>query len=779
MINEKLDSLGTIIILIVVFLLPIFFIPFTSVPIFESKLFLLIVGVFTPVLIWTVARLKSNNISIPKEKFVLPLVALPFIALASSLFSGNLYHSIVGQGIDFDTVLMVFVLVLSFFVGVYLFNSKDKIIKFYLVLTTSALILFLYQLSKVFLGGDFLSFDNLFPNITSNMLGKWNDLAVFAGLITILSLITLDTLHPRGFLKIIFYTSLAVGVTMLVIVNFPLVWFVLGAISFILFIRSFLEKKFFTQEERSSTVLSSKTGISGLVLLILSISILFIFAGSGIQRFLSVQLGIAQIEARPSWQSTLTLTKEIYSTNAILGSGPNNFTKEWLLHKPISTNNTPFWNIDFSYGVGTIPTYFITHGALSVIAWILFFIFFFWSGVQTFVQLGLKPFDKYLSSSSFLSALFLWTISVFYVPHVILFFLAFLFTGIFLSVQIQVGIVKQKNFAFNENLKVGFVGVILLFVLLIVSATSTYVFTQKFIAAVYLGQASSEVNISGDIEKAERLVNRALLFSKSDLVYRATSEISLLKLTNIINQGEVTTETKKQFQGAIIQALESGRLATVEDKNYQNWAVLGRVYETLIPFNIERAYENAKISYEQALSLNPKNPRLALNIARIEVLNGNNNTARDRIADALTMKNDYIDAIYLLSQIEIREGKVSEAIDSIEAASFLAPQDPLVFFQLGILKYSERDYGGTIEALERSVQLDNDYANARYFLGLSYYQFGRLEDSVNEFNIVLSLNPDNIEVTSILKNIKAGRAPFDNLTQPNSLFEGFGLPVKE
>lgn len=781
MTNERLDSAGTIIILVLTFLLPIFFIPLLSVPLFETKLFLLVAGVFLSVLLWTIARLKGNDITIPQEKFVIPLISLPFIALIASLFSGDIFHSLVGQSFEIDTVIMILVLTLGFGAGIYLFNSKDKVIKFYLVLIASSLILFLYQIAKILFGGDFLSF-NLFFGNTANLIGKWNDVAIFAGLITLLSLITLDILRPKGLLKIVFYASFIGSLIMLVIVNFSLVWFVLGFISFLLFIRSFLENKFFARlREGGETPTSSRGKISGFVLFVLVLSILFIFAGSIFGGFINNQFGISQIEARPSWQSTMTITEEVYSNNILFGAGPNNFTKEWLLNKPASVNNTLFWDVDFLFGVGIIPTLFITHGLLSVIAWLVFFALFFWAGIRTFVRLDVRPFENYLSTSSFFSASFLWLMSIFYVPHITLFFFAFLFSGIFLATQVQAGIVKQKTLAFNENLRVGFIGIILIFTLLLVSVAGLYVSIQKFISAVYIQRASVEVNLNGDIEKAEESIAQALVFNnRNDLVHRVSTGVSIFRLTNLINQGENTTETQQQFQDILVQAIESGRLAiAADDRNYQNWATLGRVYEILIPLGIEGAYDNARVSYERAFSLNPQNPRLALNLARTEVLGGNNDIAREFIGNALVIKNDYTDAIFLLSQIEINEGKVSQAIVSIEAATFLTPRDPLAFFQLGILKYSAQDYEGAIVALERAVLLNNQYANARYFLGLSYYQLNRIEDAINQFSIVRDLNSSNVEAIIIIENLKAGRAPFENFAPPTDPFEGFGLPVEE
>ena len=780
MTNERLDFLGTLIVLAVAFLLPIFFIPFIYVPFQDTKILLLAVGVFVPVLIWTVARLRSNSIAIPKEKFILPLIALPVITLVVSLFSGNIFHSLVGNGIDIDTTLMIFILTLGFGVGVYLFDSRDKVVRFYIVLIASALILFLYQIAKLIFGGDFLSFNNILTGVTSNLIGKWNDVAIFAGLITLLSVITLDILRPKGNLKVIFYTSLILSLIMLVIVNFPLVWLILGFISFLLFVRSFVRNKFFADKKEVNESINFHFGdISKFTLLILSVSILFIFAGPAFGKFINTQFGIFQIEARPSWQSTILIAEKVYSRDIFLGAGPNNFKEEWLLNKPNGINSTSFWNTDFLFGVGIIPTLFITGGLFGVFAWILFLALFFWSGIRMFIRLDIKPFDYYLSTSSFISAVFLWLLSIFYIPQITLFFFAFVFSGIFLSTQIQSGVVKQKIFEFNKNLKINFVGIVLLFVLLIVASTGLYVSIQKFVSAMYIQRAGVQINIDGNIQAAEKSLNLALAFNKNDLVYRSISSISLIKLTDLVNKKKNTTEIQQQFNKILSSAKASSHSAiAVNNKNYQNWVALGKVYETLIQLNDKSAYNNARSSYEKALSLNPKNPILSLNLARIDVLNGDNKAARKQIANTLSIKNDYTNAIFLLSKIEINEGNVSDAISSIEVATFLTPKDPLVFFQLGILKYSEKDYKGAIVAFNRALLLDSQYSNARYFLGLSYYQSGRIQDAIDQFNLVKDLNPNNTEINSIIWNLSNGLAPFGNFTPKTDPLKE-SLPVEE
>ena len=132
----------------------------------------------------------------------------------------------------------------------------------------------------------------------------------------------------------------------------------------------------------------------------------------------------------------------------------------------------------------------------------------------------------------------------------------------------------------------------------------------------------------------------------------------------------------------------------------------------------------------------------------------------------LLKKNNYTEAIFLLSQIEVGEGNITQAIRSVETASIIAPNDPTVFFQLGLLRYSNDEFSNAVYSLERAIDLNPLYANAKYFLGLSYDQIGETQKAIEQFESILSTNPDNNEVSFILKNLKEGRAPFKDVTPP-------------
>ena len=68
--------------------------------------------------------------------------------------------------------------------------------------------------------------------------------------------------------------------------------------------------------------------------------------------------------------------------------------------------------------------------------------------------------------------------------------------------------------------------------------------------------------------------------------------------------------------------------------------------------------------------------------------------------------------------------------------------------------------------LERAVALNENYSNARYFLGLIYARGGNNEKALAEFRKILDLNPGNQEIAAIITNLEQGREPLAGISPP-------------
>jgi len=761
-------------------LLPIFFLPIAGIPVNAGKTILVSVLVLLALALWLIARLADGSLSVPKSLVIAGAALLFLSSLVAALVSPVPGVSLVGQGIETGTFSFMAVIAFLLFLSSVFFNSRKRILYFYGAFLVSGSILVLYQLIRLFAGADVLSF-GIFTGKISSLVGGWNDLAVFFGALLILSLLTIEFISLPKALKILLYALAFSSLFFLALINFSVAWLVVGVVSL-----AFVVYGMYADRADSGGFpgqgIQTQSKIMVVPLFVAVVSVIFFFASSSIGAFLSNKMGISQIEVRPSLTATIEVAKEVLKTRPLFGSGPNRFSNEWLLHKPEGINSSLFWNTDFTNGIGYVPTALVTHGILGFASWIIFLGVFLYAGFRAMFNFSLPRPSRYLVVSSFIIAAYLLSFAVFYTPNAAMYALGFFFAGLMVAAAASENLTGRFEIKLLGSPKLGFISVLLLIFLTIGTVTAEYFLTKKFVAFAYFGKSIAAANRDGDIEKSEAYLVSAVKLSEEDLYYRALSELSLIKLNNLVQETGVSQDKlREQFQAFLGVAVDSAKRATELDKtNYGNFIALARVYEAVVPVKITGAYEAAKDSYAKALALNPESPAILLGNARLEVANENIKEGRVYIEKALAKKENYTEAVFFLSQLEAREGNTREAIKRTEQTLLLAPNEITVLFQLGLLKYNDRDYKGAVEALARAVELAPNYSNAKYFLGLSYEKTGEDESAVKQFEELSVLNPDNEEVKNVLSNLKAGRPPFADIPPPNNKPESrTKLPVNE
>ncbi|TSC68329.1 MAG: Tfp pilus assembly protein PilF [Parcubacteria group bacterium Gr01-1014_72] len=776
-----LDRLSFLILLGLLFLLPIFFVPSLSVPFQFTKSILLSVATLSAFLLWLFARLREGIVSFPRL-YLMPAGGLVLLVTTiAALSSGSVGVSLIGEGFETQTALGLSVLILLAFLVASLFGRERSILFAFAAFLAGASLMALFHITRLIGGPDILSF-GIFNDVTSNVLGKWNEVAIFFGAVLTFALVTIEFSPGSALLNVIGRIALVVSLAFLAMVNFVTIWYVVGVIALAFVVYSVSIRRFRSSVDESgpgqvSSLRKRRIPLGALTVLI--ISLVFImdaaFAPDGSSGYLgdriSSGLSVFQIEARPSWSATLAIGKEVLKEDPLFGVGPNRFLTSWLRYKPNGVNETIFWNTNFNNAVGFIPTFLVTTGGVGILALALFLALFAVSGFRVVLSAGLPDTARFLLGGSFFTALFLWVSIILYVPTATLIALTFFFTGLFVAAGVATGTVERRTALFSRSARTGFISVLCLSLLMIASISFAYTLLQRYMAGVELQRAVVASNLRGDMDAAEAAVRRGLRFAKTDALYRFLTEVNLIRLRELFasaasNPIPDTFQTK--FQSLLGEAIENSRLAlVVNSDNYENWLMRGRVYESVVPLGIQGAYEAARLSYDEAVARNPHSPFVHLTIARLEVAKKDTARAREYIAKALEKKRNYTEAIFLLSQIEVDDGNVQQAIRSVEAAATLAPQDPVVFFQLGLLRYNNRENRAAVEAFEKAVLLNSSYANAKYFLGLSYSRIGRSEEAIAQFRDLSVTNPNSTEVKNILANLEAGRSPFSNVRAPS------------
>jgi tetratricopeptide (TPR) repeat protein len=761
---------------LVVFLLPFFILPIAGIPIEVGKSGLLSVGVLVAFALWLLSRLEKGEIHTPKGIVFLGAGVLVFSYLLSALFSGGVGHSFFGLGYETTTTLSIIVFVLAMFLSTLYFRGTQFFARLLKGLIWGHLIVFVIFVLRVIMPS-FFAFVLQTP--TTTLLGKWNDFGIFSGLMVAISLVTLDLDRRIPLSRKLVSVSAVVALIGVVLVNLPLVWYLLAFISLAIVVYNISGRFSFTTPAFSSRVIMSLST----VVFVLSLVGIF-FAGtrqdgspqvlSSIITKIESSLGIVSLEARPSWEATVKVSQGIGADRLILGVGPNNFDRQWRLDRPDVVNESLFWNNDFSVGYGYITSSFVLTGILGVLGWTLLLFGFFFLSMRGMYATGRNGEHFELILGLFLLGTYLWFSAIFYIPDMVLLALAFIFTGILVGLLSEWGMVRSARITFASLSRARFLGIFGTVLVGICAFFGAYVSAQKLYAVTLYREGLTKLNASNDPNGAAALISKAASLSNEDLYYRSLAEVGIVQFSRVLlrSGSNVTPQVQAQFTELFRAAYGNADKATkIDPKDFQNFITLGKVYEAVVPVKIQGSHDAAEKAYMTAAQLDPKSPVPYLSLARLEFTAGNNTKANQYITQGLGLKSNYAELIFLSSQIAAKEGNLSQAIKAAEAAVVLAPGDIGVWFQVGVLKYNNRDYSGAALALEQAVSINTNYSNARYFLGLSYDKLGQSAKALDEFKKVLVLNPDNADVKHAIANLEAGRAALQDAPPPTPIVE--------
>lgn len=749
-----LRSYAQLVLVVVFGLLPLIFIPKVVAPFEYTKVLVVMGAVCIALVLYSFSVLRSGSVSVNISYPLYALWMVAGISFISALLSGDFKDSLIGDLFSIHSTVFVIILALIPTVWMILKPAKSSVMRMYVLLASSTLVLVVFHIARLFLGTGFLSF-GIFTNTVATPVGSWNDLALLLGLTVILSLVALEQLTLTKAGKILFSAASVLSLVMLAVINFFTVWLVLGLVSLAMIVYILGKDRFATPQLQLMNTQTQGNASLLIGLVVFATTVLFLVGGSTIGGWISKYTNVTYVEVRPSLQATVDIARQVYGENAFFGIGTNKFSDAWRLYKDNSINVTTFWNTDFNAGNGYVTTFFVTTGVLGGIAWIIFFGTYLVTGIRRLMDpVNTDKTWYFITVSSFVSALYVWGMSVVYVPGVVILLLGSLCTGVSLYAFGVISGKTGKVISIGANRRSGFMLTLVVIVVIIASVSVLYIMGRHY-SAVYAFNESIQNERGGkSIEVLEQDVSRAFQFSQSDVFARRIAELQLVRMNTIIGKQEITDAERAEFQEIYSTAISAGKLATQIDKSEPlNWSVLAQIYGTLAVLRFESAQEEAIRALEMSRKLNPKNPLPYLESAMVEGRGGNLEMARKYIQESIARKPNYTEAFFQLSQLEIAVGNVDAAIQSTQAVIALEPNNPARYYQLGVLFSSQSNFDKAVVAFEKAKSLDTNYANARYLLALAYDMVGRSADAKEELKVVLALNPGNADVTRLIDTI--------------------------
>lgn len=214
------------------------------------------------------------------------------------------------------------------------------------------------------------------------------------------------------------------------------------------------------------------------------------------------------------------------------------------------------------------------------------------------------------------------------------------------------------------------------------------------------------------------------------------------------------------FQAAI---QELSRATELAPESVEIRVALGLTYE------LDNQLDKAAAHYEEAIRLDPLNPRLYQHAARVYA-------NQDRVQDAircyqtmLDLAPADLDAIVGLVRLWMLHKQFEEAHHLLAAKLDTLGETPELYLVLGLLY---REVGAPYEALrafERAVALREEGAQAHFYLGAQLERLHRAQEARQELRRTITLDPNHADALNYLGYIDAEAGV--NLPEAKALIE--------
>lgn len=370
-----------------------------------------------------------------------------------------------------------------------------------------------------------------------------------------------------------------------------------------------------------------------------------------------------------SWRvATGTLGDSIRA--AFLGTGPGNYVDAYSIFKPTNMNVGNLWNLRFSTG-SNFYFYILTTLGIAGLSSVLLL-------VIKFARLARARFGSRSSSAlekGLLAAASVALLTVAFVPAATTtVFAIFIVLGLLMAYYkvSEVDVVSQLTEVRNAGeIRLG-IGILSLAGIVLAG----YFLGRIVLADYYMGLSFNSARNNKGTDTYNQQV-KAISFNPWSDSYRVTfAQTNLALADSLAGQPNLTDQQKQAVVQLVQQSIREARNAvSLQPQRAGNWENLSLIYRNLINF-AQGSDQWAVVTQNQAISLDPVNPRLRLDLGGIYYALGNYQAAAQVFSQAVNLKPDYANAHYNLAQ-SLKQLKVNDqALAQLQlTASLVCSQD--------------------------------------------------------------------------------------------------------
>lgn len=363
---------------------------------------------------------------------------------------------------------------------------------------------------------------------------------------------------------------------------------------------------------------------------------------------------------RANWQITVEGFKNLKSL--FLGIGPANFIWAFTRFKPLYLNRTPVWNLIFTHGRSEYLHLLTTTGLAGILA-------FAWMILESLGNLGrlggLGKLGKEFRISLYL-LLFLFLV----LPGN---FLTWLMLYVCLGqARINADInADQRGLATTRAAPIRF----LLLLPILVLVGIIYFAGRAWLAEHYTYRSALAAQENKGLD-TYNWQQKAIQLNPYLDAYHLNFANTCFLLANSLSQREnLTDQDQTNIINLIQQAIREANIATsLAPHKSTNWQFRGNLYRNLINF-AQGAADWTVACLQQALRLDPANPRLRVDYGGLFYLYQNYEDAIEQFKLSVQAKFDYANGWYNLSAAYRDDGKFSQAVFAMQQVLNFLPAD--------------------------------------------------------------------------------------------------------
>jgi len=646
----------------------------------------------------------NDGFRLPKTPVMYALLGFVGAVILSGLFtSGTLQESFIGFGVETDTVMFIALWTgLVAIIASVVHSNKQIFHLLSLVMIASGLTVLFYIVNNlIFSGAVSFTVDPMTVGILSVVL------------------VVLTAFVRQFFVQlcnhnILFNVGTAavgiIGAVGLFIIHDFILWVIVGIVSLVSVAYALIKK-----------IQSVKVPTPWASIMLFFVVLVGLFIGGLQQNMQDVSGSI--YHDRPSFSSTMNVTRDALLNNPIFGSGVHTFTTLWDQEKPLQDIVSQRSHVQYGFGFGYFPTFIATTGIVGLIALVTLFFFFITLGTRIIVQILRSKKDDPLTLIAWMLAFVMLVVSIMTVGDITVILLTAVSFGLALSSSVVNGHLESYTphvFFARKKIPYTFIATIILLIILIcmlfVTARS-FVAAQKYRSVVTqpVGQLSS---INSLIQITE--------FRSHDAYYRALSSQYTSALVGRVQSNETTREQVQVLVDGALNAVKSA--IEYNPNNYTNYLRAAEVYGQLGLLGVEGAYGEAEQSYKIALKRKPYSVDVLISMSKLYLNQGDLDSAKRYVQVAYNVSPAQPGVYITSAQIALAEDDAEAASVYLSQAARIEPLNPRRWVDLGVVLFSSEQYAASAESFSRAIAITPNQ-ELYYYLGLSLKELGRTQDA--------------------------------------------------